>query len=505
VRVPWAQDIVLGLLIVAVMPLALVAIPNTISVVSALLPSGVPATDLIRAHGLALPAMMLTIPLAAVTVRRLRPAPVLVGGLAVLAVADIAGGFADSVTMVGVLRVAHGVGAGLLIPATLLATWGRAPLLRAIWAAMLAISLISAQALALWPLDDVDTWRVTLQPYPMLTGIALALAAVYLMIVPVGGESGTADGSAAPVAPAALEPPERGRLLLAVVPAAGISALALGTTFDWASGIVLVAALLSLLTLLAMASIGTYGGAAGRTAALTMVAVGVVVLPTSAQVTDMELGGLGGPGLSGLWPSFVLAGLVGLVAAVSAGRARRGSMSRLAAAGLLTVVAGLCAVRLLVPAEEGIALLVPFGLLAVGAALALVSVLRMTEIGGAMFALSLCFPGMLAGFLLGTGIQLPGLRSATSAQALVDAFLVAMRTWALAAGFVVVLVIGLTALLGRRSSSGPVMAAEREEPPPAVPPMRIGEDTETKEGKPPATAPTVPSPTPSPESPESDR
>ncbi|MCG5219742.1 hypothetical protein [Streptosporangium sp. KLBMP 9127] len=450
-RIPWAHDVILGLLIVAVLPLAIVAIPNTISVVAALLPPHVLPTDMVRAHGLALPAMMVTVPLAAVVIRRLKAPPLLVGGLTLLALADIAGGFADSVFMVGALRVAHGVGAGLLIPATLVAVWGRAPQLKAVWAAMLAISMVSAQALALWPLDDVDTWRVTLQPYPMLTGIALALAAVYLVVWLSGGEGDSGHEPAAA---------ERGRLLLAAVPAAVIGVVALGATFDWAPDVVSIAALVSLVTLLGLAATGTFDGVAGRTTAFTMVAVGVVILPTSAQVTNMELGGLGGPGLSGLWLPFALAGLAGLVVAVSAARAGQASMSRLGAAGLLTVVVGLCAVRLLVPAEGGMTLLVPYGLLAAGAAVALVAALRTTGVGAALFALSLCFPAMLAGFLLGSGFQLSGLRAATTPQALVDALVSAMWVWALAAGFLVVLVIVLGALLARRRPARPGTAGE---------------------------------------------
>ena len=149
-----------------------------------------------RAHGLALPAMMLTVPLAAVALRRVRAAPISwSAGLALLAVADAAGGYAG----LGLPRRRaagglHGIGAGLLVPATLVAVWERPPVLRALWAGVLALSLLAAQALALWPLDEVTRWQVTLQPYPLLTGVALALAAVYLVLWMTAGRPAGAGG-----------------------------------------------------------------------------------------------------------------------------------------------------------------------------------------------------------------------------------------------------------------------------------------------------------------------
>ncbi|MEU7891963.1 hypothetical protein AB0B45_03760 [Nonomuraea sp. NPDC049152] len=442
-RFSWLLDVILGLLIVAALPLAILAIPNTVSLVSGLLPPEFDRLDLIRAHGLALPAMMLTVPLASVLVQRMKAAPILLTGLAVLALADAAGGFAGSAFLVGVLRVIHGIGAGLLVPALLMAAWERAPLLRALWTGMLAVSLLAAQALALWPLDDVRDWRITLQPYPLLTGIALGLAAIYLAL-------GVATGTTSTPGPRAIE---RTRLTLTAVPAAGLAVLAVGTTFGWPPGLVILAALFSLAALLTLASIGTFEGPAGRSLAYAMLAVGVVVLPTAAQVTYMELGGVGGPGLSGLWLPFLICALMGAGAALAVGVLDRASMQRLSRAGLVTIVVGLCAVRLMVPATDGFMLVVPFALLAVGAAVALTAALRMSGPGAALYGLSLCFPGVLAGYLLGTGVQMVLLGRPQSAQQLVDRFVEALHLWALIGGFLVVAVIVLAALLGRRSAA----------------------------------------------------
>ncbi|GAA3145835.1 hypothetical protein GCM10010466_41120 [Planomonospora alba] len=438
-------DAVLGLLVAVALPLAIVAIPNTISVVAALLPPGVSQIEMIRAHGLALPSMVMTVPLAAVIVRRMRAAPVLMAGLVLLAVADAAGGYADSAPLVGILRGAHGIGAGLLVPATLVAVWERPRILRAVWAGMLATSLLTAQALALWPLDAATSWRVTLQPYPLLTGIALVLAACYLVLWLRSGES-------APVLPGP-GTAERGRLLMAAVPSIGIALLALGTTFDWSAGMVVLTAVLSVAALLGLASAGALEGAAGRTLAYTMLAVGAVILPTAAQVTYVELGGLGGPGLSGLWPAFVLAGIGALVAAALVNRLDDAVMPKVTAAGLVAVVVGLCSVRFLLPAAEGPVLIAPFVLLAAGAAVALTAALRLSGVGAALFALALFFPAVLVGFLLGSGIQVSRLKEATSSQGLVDGFVSALHLWALFGGGLVVVVIVLCALLARRTAA----------------------------------------------------
>ncbi len=448
-RLPLLLDLVVGLLIAVALPLAILAVPNTISVVAALLPPGVSQVEMMRAHGLALPAMLLTVPLGAVAARRFRAAPIAVGGLTLLAVADAAGGFAGSAAMVGVLRVLHGVGAGLLVPATLVAAAERPRILLPLWAGVFSASLLAAQALALWPIDDVTSWQVTLQPYPLLTGIALGLAAFYLVLWLIGGEAAT------PNKPSAAE---RGRLTLAAVPAAGIAVLAVGTTFDWPPILVIVAAAAAVVAMLGLGAVGTFEGAGGRALAFTNVAVGLVVLPTAAQTTYVELGGLGGPGLSGLWVPFVLSVVAALAAAYVAGMASETRAATLAGGGLAAVVAGLCAIRLLVPASSGVLLVVPFVLLAAGAAVALVSALRLAGLGAALLGLSLCFPAVLAGFLLGTGIQVTRLREVgrsgeATRQALLDGFVGALHLWALAGGFTVVGIIVLGAFLARRTSA----------------------------------------------------
>ncbi|GAA1275607.1 hypothetical protein GCM10009677_31340 [Sphaerisporangium rubeum] len=519
-RLPFAADVVVGLLAVIGLPLAIVAIPNTISVVSALLPPGLAGVGILRAHGLALPVMLCVVPLAGAALRRFRPAPLVLAGLAMLAAADLAGGFAGSAFEVGALRAMHGAGAGLLVPATFAAAWERPRAARRVlvplWAAALCASLLAAQALALWPLADVTSWRVTLQPYPLLTGVALAVAAVHLAV----SRRGEAGSSAAIRWPAA----GRRALVLTAGPSAGVAALAVGTTFNWPSELILVAAAVAVVSLPAMACVRQAGGSEERMAALVMIAVGLVVLPTAAQVTYVELGGLGGPGLSGLWAAFALAALAAFAAAFAAvrfitarsrvavtstgavdpsakfpgpaalegaaaarssasgpshrdvgddpvpldgtasglgadggaqSRAVDGPVARLVAAGLVAVVAGLCGIRLLVPSATGLPLVVPLVLLAAGAAVAVSAAVLLAGPHAGLFGLSLCFPAVLSGFLLGTGIQVGWLRAISASgtvtsQAMVDGFVGALHVWALVAGFVVVAILVLGALLRRR-------------------------------------------------------
>lgn len=455
VRVPLVLDVVAGLLTVVALPLAVVVIPNTVSLVAPLLPPGVSPVEMVRAFGLALPAMLLTVPLAAIAVGRFRAAPILLAGLALLALADAAGGYADSPGLAGVLRVLHGVGAGTLIPATLVvAAERRRNVLLPIWAGVLACSLLSAQALALWPLDDADSWQVALRPYPLLTGIALVLAAAYLVLWLIGGD-GTRVGDPAVTRQASSE---RRRLALALIPATGLAALGIFLTFDWPATLVVATAAVAAIAVLAMLALGTFEGPGGRTLAFANVAVGLVVLPTAAQTTYIELKGLGGPGLKGLWLPLAVAAALALVSAVVTGMLAEQKVARFPGIGMATMVAGLCAIWWLVPEPSGGPLVVPFTLLAVGAAIALVSAFRLSGVGSGLLGLSMCFPAVLAGFLLGTGIQVlmlkPIRQSGQATQAeMLDVFTNALDRWVWIGGAAVVGIILLTEILSHRASA----------------------------------------------------
>lgn len=441
----WSLDILLGLLIVISLPLAVVAVPNTLSVVAGLLPPDLAGAGLMRTHGLALPALMLAVPLAVALTRRVPAAPLLVGALALVAVSDAAGGYAASELLVGVVRVLRGLGSGGVLAVTLVAVWDRAPVLRGLWAGVFAMSLLTAQALALWPLDEVTSWRVTLQPYPMVTGIALGLAAVHLVVWMMAGRP-VGEG---------FERGELKRLLLLLGPVAVVAAAAVSTaSAGWRSGAVMLIAALAVTGLLGLASVG---GVHRRVMAYVMVAVGVVLLPSAAQVTMAEMGGLGGPGLRGLWVAYTVAGVLAILAAVAVRLLARGGGRWLVPLGLLAMVVGLCSVRLVVPSADGMVLTVPFSLLAVGAAVAVTAALQEVGVGAAAYGLTLCCTGVLAGFLLGAGVQMAMLEGVRSPQELVDGFMGALHWWALISGFLMVAIIVLAALTARRPGRDPAV------------------------------------------------
>jgi hypothetical protein len=93
---------------------------------------------------------------------------------------------------------------------------------------------------------------------------------------------------------------------------------------------------------------------------------------------------------------------------------------------------------------------------------ALTAALGEVSMGAAAFGLSLCFAGVLAGYLLGTGVQMWMLEGISSRQELVDSFVGALHWWALIGGFLVVAVIVLAAVMARRTSheESPVESGE---------------------------------------------
>ncbi|NRQ34983.1 hypothetical protein HII36_24585 [Nonomuraea sp. NN258] len=453
-------DVVLALVVVAALPLAIVTIPNTLSVVAKLMPGDIDRAGLMLAHGLALPAVMLTVPFAALLLRRVRAVHLLVGGLALLTVADAAGGYAASGTVVGVVRVLHGVGAGLVLPATLVAVWHRGAVLRGLWLGWLAASLLTAQALALWPLDQVSDWKVALQPYPLVTGIALALAAAYLLLGMLQGDGhggGAGQGARDGVGAAGLPGVPVAGPGLSLGPAAGVAVIAIFTAVvDLGHLPVIVLAVVAVAGVLAAAHVGVPGH---RAAAYTMAALGVVLVPSAAQITLMEMGGLGGPGLRGLWVPFTVAAALAVGAGVAVCRYASTAGWWLTPLGLLAMVVGLCLIRVLVPAADGMVLIVPFTLLTVGAAVAMAAALNGVGVAVAVFGLGLCLAGVLAGYLLGTGVQMTLLSGAATVQELVDGLVGALHLVALVGGFLLVAVIVLIATVSRRGGGGG--AAER--------------------------------------------
>ena len=172
---PWLLDVVLGLLIVGRAATGDRRDPqHRLRGRRAAAARRLDRPTLIRAHGLALPAMILTVPLAAVGAARRQSGPACwSAGSPCSPWPTPRAGTPARRSWSAVLRVLHGVGAGLLMSRDAGRRLGasQAPARRV--GGHAGVSLLTAQALALWPLDEVDAWRVTLQPYPLLTGIAL--------------------------------------------------------------------------------------------------------------------------------------------------------------------------------------------------------------------------------------------------------------------------------------------------------------------------------------------
>jgi hypothetical protein len=121
VRSPAAGLCALAI-VTTVVPLAIAQIPDAIawSLPPRLAAGGPTAvTSLLRASGLALPAMAVAASLAALAVRWMRAGPVLMAGLFLLAAADALGNAARTVVLIGVDRSLHGAGAGVALAGVL--------------------------------------------------------------------------------------------------------------------------------------------------------------------------------------------------------------------------------------------------------------------------------------------------------------------------------------------------------------------------------------------------
>ncbi|MGI5327170.1 hypothetical protein [Actinomadura nitritigenes] len=399
---------------------------------------------LLRATGLSLPALALTLPLAAVAARRLPAWTVLATGLAVLLGGLGAVRFAGSVPVVGAVRAAQGAGAGIALPASLVLVWERRnAALSALWAGMLAASLLIAMPVALRavppPRTGTTGWHAALAPFPWLAGAAVAAAVLGALL----------RGRV----PWTLPPPrlaERGRLALPFVPVAGFVFLAVIAAHGWSPGarLLVAASALAALAGLALAG-GADGGPFG--CAAVMVATGLLAYPLAAPLSG--LAAAGAPA-SRLLPTAAAAAAT-VAGALAASRARPRA-AVMAGYALMVLGIGLALAAGPTGRWTPVVLLVPLG---TGAGLALAASLRDAHVGAALFGLSLCFPAVLAGQLCVLSLQADRLRrtrALTGAQHL-DALADGYRAWLLIAGAAAVMLAALTLRLIARHAR----AAER--------------------------------------------
>ncbi|REE95592.1 hypothetical protein [Thermomonospora umbrina] len=429
------------------LPVAGAVIPNTMQYVVALGhgPGGGRDLALIRAAGLALPALLVTLPIAAVLVRRVRACLVVVAGVAGVLAGTLAVEAVDTVWQAGVARAAQGAGAGLILPATLALVWDRRnPAFTAAWAGTLTAVLMMAMppALRAVPLGDTpgeDAWREVLQPYPGYTAFALAVAVV-------GGFVLARARSTLPT----MRHTERTQLLLPLAPAAGFAALAVISTYGWRPETQLLVAGLAFAALLGLALVGSRDRDTGSPfgSAVAFLALGLLAFPVAAPLTGL-LGATHGPQDIPLWP-FACGGAASVLGALASVRlAHRGARGVVAAGHGLAIIA----VLLFLTVDAGSAhwlLAVPPVLLGGGLGLALAASLRDAGPGAALFGLTLCLPAVLTGQIAVSSLQSLQLRRLgliTTQEQLLYGLTSGYRVWLIAAGVLSVLLLGVVARL----------------------------------------------------------
>jgi hypothetical protein len=420
------------LVVVSAVPAAALVVPNTVLYV---VPQAVrdlgPAAGrgLVPANGLALPALLLAVPLASVAARRIRPWPVLLAALFCLLAGILAARSASTVELVGAVRVLQGLGGGALLPPTLILAWQHGH--TALWAGVLAASLLSGMAFALHAVP-LGGWRGALEPAPWIIGIALAATGLH----------GIARGGRAAGGLPALRHNERTQLLLPVVPAAAFAFLAVVTTFGWSPGAQLIVASVGLAALLGLAFAGSKDATAGSPLAfaVVMVTVGLLGMPVAGPLAGL-LGTRAGPQAISLVPFALAAGAALAGALLSTwirGRAAVLGGHGLAAGGVLLLLSG-----------EGPWLAV----LGLGLGLAAAGSLRGAGLGSALFGLTLCFPAVLTGHLVVGALQVAKVDEAVAAgggaAAEVGALTTGFRIWLMAAAGITMLLAGTAALVCR--------------------------------------------------------
>ncbi|RMI45971.1 hypothetical protein EBO15_08690 [Actinomadura harenae] len=414
---------------------------------------------LLRATGLSVPVLLGAVPVGAVAARRLGARPTLFAGVALLLAGLLGVARADTVPLVGAVRAAQGMGAGLILPATLVLAWERGGrLASALWSGVLVASLLGAMPLALArvPLPDggsaprhVTDWHASLAPFPWA---AVAVACVLPFCLLLRGRRGRLPAS---------RHTERGQLVLPLAPAAGFAFIAVVTTYGWSPGGRLVLAGLALLGLAGLAFVGSRDATAGSPlgAAVVMVTTGLLAYPVAAPLAGITaVAARNGDGTSGaMYLPFAAGTASALVAAlIAAWLPRRAARVAVLAAHALLVLATLpplLASVAHVPDSAHIPAVATASMIALGAGagLALAVSLREAGVAGALFGLSLCFPAVLTGQLVVLSLQAGWLQPApTTTAAQLVALTGGYRAWLGAAAVLTLLL----AAAGRAATRG---------------------------------------------------
>lgn len=475
----YAADAAAALVVAVVVPLAMLQLPDAIEWAIPVRFTGAgpgAVTSLMRASALALVAMAVAVPAGALAVRRFRAWPVLITGLAVVAVGDLVGSTAATVGQIGIDRALHGAGAGIALAAAIALAaerrglaGGRTRAGQAIagwWAASAVAGLACAAELMKHRLAAGD-WRAALLPYPWLTGVALGVAALYALLAETKVTASTRNDF--PVA-------ERAMLAQLAVPVTGMCVVAIAVTYG-RSEAVTAAAIAEALSLACLA-VATARAGTARWFAVACAVTGFTVAPAAGDATDlMRAGTVTGAPLIERVGHFALtqaelcgialcvAALAGAGAAIAAPASRTKLVS---GTGLLVAAAGFAAAYATGPHSQLLAVIcLP---VAAGLSAALTAGQRGTGAPGAMCGGVLMLAGVLAGYLADGALQLHALDHAVSGTAAVHAALFsADARWNVVAAAVTG-VAGLAALASTHlrqhaRSPAPVSLAS---PPPAV-------------------------------------
>ncbi|MCW2899081.1 MAG: hypothetical protein JWO67_1346 [Streptosporangiaceae bacterium] len=443
------------LVVVTAVPIVALVVPNTVSyvVTQALRDLGLDqhqAPGLVRANGLALPALLLAVPVFAVASRRIPAWLVVLSGLLCVLAAEIGAESAGSVPEIGAVRAVQGIGAGAILPATLVLVWERrGRVLITVWAGVFAAALLLAMPLGMravpagGPSGRGGAWRSVLQPYPWLIGVALVAVALFVLL-----------RIRAPAEPLPkLRHTERTQLLLPFVPAGGFAFLAVVTTYGWSPGAQLIVAGIGLAALLGLALVGTRNTTTGSPHgfAVVVLTAGLLTAPVAAPLTGLVSTRLGPEGVP-LTPFAAGAGAAVAGALVTARLRGRNPRTAVLGGHGLVIVAVL--VFLTTDASSDTLLLTaPLVALGAGIGTALAGSLHGTTLGSALFGAALCFPAVLTGYLIVGPLQVAKVNEVVDSgggqRDIVYALTSAFRIWLVVGGLIAVLMAAGAILAGR--------------------------------------------------------
>jgi hypothetical protein len=451
-----AADGAAAAVLVLVTPLCLLQAPNAIAwalnTAGGVAASPQGSTAVLRAAGLALPVMAAVAGIAALAVLRLRAWPVLLSGLLIMAAGDALGGSARTVTAIGVVRVLHGIAAGLALPATVALAWDRGSRprrwLAALWSAATVAGLAAAPAVARARLTT-GGWPAALAPYPWLTGAALTVAALYTVLA-VG--PGLRHGLARARGARQDATQERAQLAVLAVPGLGLAALTVAVTYRPPAALLATGAV-AVLILYGVATVASADRLVGGPLCFPFLAAvaGLVVAPAAGAVTSLRALSPGASGGHSWLPLGVIAAAA--VAGVAAALVLRRRPSAVVLAGLLIAVEGLAAARLAGPYVPALVLAGVSAPLAAGLAAALTAALADAGLASALSGVSLLLAGLMTGYLASGAVQVrmvaqvAGQAAGHQAEERL-ALAGALGVWELAGLFSVLIAIGVTFLTG---------------------------------------------------------